>query len=124
MATLRQVRRALKTAGLTVSEASEADWIDEAVWLGDTTLVGVTQGQIVLLTRTEENEGVVDEEQGVWDQPDDGFVRKVRHLVLRDVLARALGAGLLTAGDVVWAAQRALVVRQAGYVSPSGMPSA
>ena len=40
VATLRQVRRALKAAGLTAFEASEADWIDEAVWLGDTTLVG------------------------------------------------------------------------------------
>lgn len=118
MATLRQVRRALKAAGLTVSEASEADWIDEAVWLGDTTLVGVSKGRIFVLTRGDDEY----EEQGAWDEPNDDLIQTVRRLVLRDALARTLGAHVLTAEDVAWALRQAELLREPGYLTPSGRP--
>lgn len=118
VATLRQVKRALTKAGLTVLAASEADWIDEAVWLGDTTLVGVSEGRVFVLTRGDDE----DEEQGAWDEVDDDLIRTVRRLVLRDALARTLGAHVLTAEDVAWALRQAELLREPGYVAPSGRP--
>lgn len=118
MATLRQVKKALKAAGFNVLAGTGAEWIDDAVWLGDTTLIGISDdGQIIVLTRADDD---ADEEQGVWEEVDDNLIRTARRLVLRDVLARALGASLLTAEDVAWAVQRAEVVREPGYVAPSG----
>jgi len=115
------VKRFLKKAAIVFVDASEADWTDDAVWVGDTTLIGVSRGLVTVLTRVEDGDGTVDDEQsGAWDELSDDLLRLVRRLQLRDLVARALGSGLLEAEDLAWAEGRAGVVRKRGYIAPSG----
>ena len=115
------VKKFLKKAAIVFVDASEADWIDDAVWVGDTTLIGVSAGLVSVLTRVEDGDGTVDDEQsGTWDELSADLLRLVRRLQLRDLVARALGSGLLEAEDLAWAEGRAGVVGERGYIAPSG----
>jgi hypothetical protein len=105
------VKKFRKKAAIVFVDPSEADWIDDAVWVGDTTLIGVSDGLVSVLTRVDDGDGTVDDEQsGAWDELGDDLLRLVRRLQLRDLVAQALGSGLLEAEDLAWAEGRAGIV--------------
>lgn len=120
---IKRVAQALKASGIKFVSASPSDWIDDdAVWVGDTTLVGVSgeEALIHVITRTDQWE---DEHHGTWELVDDQIaevVRLVRRLQLRDAVAQALATGLLTPPDCDWAKDRRRFVASPDYVPPSG----
>ena len=74
MIALDTVVSALHAAGIATTPAP-SDWIDDAVWAGPTTLVGVHDDLITVLTRPGD---VPDVWRGTYDAPDAAFIAAVR----------------------------------------------
>lgn len=130
--TLRRVTAALKAAELPTTPASPSDWDhDGAVWVGDTTLVALRKnppdGPLLHVVTIADAEDSADTDVQVLtaDDIDATVLATIRGLYIRDMVVRALVAGVLEADDLRWATARASALRgRFGYgrsiVFPSG----
>ena len=121
--TLGKVKAALRKAGIAFVDASSADWIDDAVWVGGMTLVGVSDDTITVLTRSPDDDDA-DVDVETWDSPDESFILTLRGRLLRDEIAVALANDIIAESDLAWVRETAAKLRrnmrESGFALPSG----